>query len=86
MNNVYNIGYISDLYPLKVGELQPFLLSLLCGGPLCSNTLDYIFGLVGLFEYPPVTVDYGSTPRTLFLDVLESVQHRIEKLDILSWA
>ena len=86
MNNVYNIGYISDLYPLKVGELQPLLMSLLCGGPLCSNALDSIFGSVGLSECLPVTVDYGSTPGTSFLDMLESVQHGTEKLDFFSWA
>lgn len=86
MNNVYSSGYLSELYPLKVGELQPFLLSSLCGGPLCSNPLDYVFGFIGLFEYPPVTVDYGSSPRKLFLDVLEGAQHRTQKLDFLSWA
>lgn len=29
MNNVYNIGYTPDMYPLKVEELQPFLLSIM---------------------------------------------------------
>lgn len=86
LNSVYNIGYIPDLCPLTVEELQPFLLSSLCGGSVCSNPLDYIFGLIGLFEAPPVTVDYGTAPRKLFLDVLESVQHRTQKLDFLSWA
>lgn len=77
MNNVYSVGgYLPDLYPLKVEDLQPFLLSSLCGGSLCSNPLDYVFGLIGLFEHRPVTVEYGTTPRKLFLDVLESVQHR----------
>ena len=64
MNNVYSVGgYLPDLYPLKVEDTQPFLLSSLCGGPLCSNPLDYVFGLIGLFEHRPVTVDYGTTPR-----------------------
>ena len=87
MNSVYSVGgYLAKIYPLKVGELQPFLLSSLCGGPLCSNPLDYVFGLIGLFESPPVTVDYGLTPRKLFLDVLQGVQYRTQKLDFLSWA
>lgn len=41
---------------------------------------------MGLFEHPPITVDYSATPRKLFLDVLQKVQHRSQKLDFLSWA
>ena len=87
MNKVYSVGgYLAGIYPLKVRELQPFLLSSLCGGPVCSDPLDYIFGLVGLFEYKPVAVDYSITPQKLFLDVLQEVQYRTQKLDFLSWA
>ncbi|KAG8527890.1 uncharacterized protein KY384_006806 [Bacidia gigantensis] len=86
LNNVYNAAFVPSLYPLTLEEFQPFLLSLLCGGPLCSCPQDFIFGVVGLFSRSPVTVDYGISPRELFLAVLKSYQNHTQKLDFLSWA
>lgn len=42
MSNVYNIGFFSDVYSLQFEDFEFFLLSLVCGEPLCSDLLDYI--------------------------------------------
>ena len=85
-NNVYNMGFLPESYPLKVEELQPLLQSYMCGGPLATNPLDYVYGILGLFDSTLVTVDYKLSPRQFYLSVLEAVQHRTQKLDFLSWA
>ncbi|CAN9201137.1 unnamed protein product [Alternaria alternata] len=85
-NNVYNMGHLPPLVPLTADEFQPLLQSQICNGPLASNPLDYVYGIIGLFDTPILPVDYSLSPRDLFLKVVEIVQHRSGKLDFLSWA
>lgn len=85
-NDVYNMGYLPSLVPLTVDEFQPLLQSQICNGPLATNPLDYVYGVLGLFDTPILSVDYSYSPRQLYLKVIEVVQHRSGKLDFLSWA
>jgi hypothetical protein len=85
-NDVYNMGYLPPLVPLTVDEFQPLLQSQICNGPLATNPLDYVYGIIGLFDTPILSVDYSYSPRQLYLKVIEVVQHRSRKLDFLSWA
>lgn len=85
-NNVYNMGHLPPLVPLTADEFQPLLQSRICNGPLVSNPLNYVYGIIGLFDTPILPVDYSISPRNLFLKVVEIVQHRSSKLDFLSWA
>lgn len=86
-NNVYNMGYLPSLYPLTIEEFQPLLQSHMCNGPLATNPLDYIYGILGLFNTTVMpVVDYSLSPRELYLEVIELVQHRTGQLDFLSWA
>ena len=86
MNNVFTllvgISPICTLLRLKNFSL---FFSLHCAVGLCAPIL-WIMCLdwLGYFEHQPVSVDYGITPRKLFLDVLENVQHSTQKLDFLS--
>jgi hypothetical protein len=80
------MGYIPVLYPLTLKEFQPLLLSYICGGPRATDPRDYVYGILGLFESPPVTVDYALTPKQLYINVIKEVQQRTGKLDFLSWA
>ncbi|KAJ4376237.1 hypothetical protein N0V83_001520 [Neocucurbitaria cava] len=86
MNNVYNMGYLPKLCPLTADEFQPLLQSHMCNGPLATNALDYVYGVLGLFDSAIVSVDYSISARELYLKVLETVQHRAQQLDFLSWA
>ncbi|KAG9194055.1 hypothetical protein G6011_04090 [Alternaria panax] len=85
-NDVYNMGHLPRLVPLTADEFQPLLQSQICNGPLASNPLDYVYGIIGLFDTPILSVDYSVSPRELFLKVIETIQHRTGKLDFLSWA
>jgi hypothetical protein len=85
-NDVYNMGYLPSLVPLTADEFQPLLQSQICNGPLATNPLDYVYGIIGLFDTPILSVDYSISPRQLFLEVIKIVQHRSRKLDFLSWA
>jgi hypothetical protein len=85
-NNVYNMGHLPPLVPLTADKFQPLLQCQICNGPLASNPLDYVYGIIGLFDTPILPVDYSLSPRDLFLKVVEIVQHRSRKLDFLSWA
>lgn len=79
-NDVYNMGYLPPLVPLTVNEFQPLLQSQICNGPLATNPLDYVYGVIGLFNTPILSVDYSYSPRQLYLKVIEVVQHRSGKL------
>jgi hypothetical protein len=62
-NNVYSMAYLPSLYPLTIDEFQPLLQTYICGGPLATNPLDYVYGILGLFDTHVLSVDYSITPR-----------------------
>jgi len=83
-NNVYNIGYLPLLYPLTIDEFQLLLQAHIYNGPLATNPLEYVYGILGLFDTHVLSVDYSVSPRDLYHRVIiESAPNSTTRFPVL---
>lgn len=85
-DRVSPIAIAASLFPLTAGELQPLLYMHVCGGPIATDPLDYVYGLFGLFLEGLFSVDYALSPKQLYLKVIRVEQEHTGDLDFLSYA
>lgn len=73
--------HLPDLYPSQGGRILAFPPVFIVRWALVLNTFGLCvwFGRAVRTPVQSVTVDYGITPRMLFLGVLESDQFRTQK-------
>jgi hypothetical protein len=83
-NNVYNIGYLPLLYPLTIDEFQLLLQAHIYNGPLATNPLEYVYGILGLFDTHVLSVDYSVSHRDLYHRVIiESAPNSTTRFPVL---